>query len=273
MTRFLTRRRVLRVIAPTIVALGAGTAIAAGAIPSSDGTIQGCYNNDGGALRVIDTSNNECNEGETPLSWNQRGPQGATGPQGAKGDTGAQGPPGPPGPAGQDAGGSGDSGPSTSDIFLKLDGVDGESTAKGYENQIGLYAFSYGATQSGGAAGSSAKGTGAGAGKVSLSPFSVVKRIDSTSPTLFRDLATGKRFLTATITFVKPGGKPYLTYKFENVVLTSDQQSGSAGGGAGTESLTMDASKVTITYRRYDENGKATDKVASYDLKTNKATR
>jgi hypothetical protein len=60
-----------------VVALG-GVAIAS--IPSSDGTIHGCYNGQG-QLRVIDTeSGASCVPGETALNWNQTGPAGPPGP-------------------------------------------------------------------------------------------------------------------------------------------------------------------------------------------------
>ena len=66
-------KRAVQIALPTAAALGAGAAIAAGAIPGSDGTITGCYNSKTengvpqdifiddqpeapGALRVIDPS-------------------------------------------------------------------------------------------------------------------------------------------------------------------------------------------------------------------------
>ncbi|MGH2831528.1 MAG: hypothetical protein ACRDK2_02030, partial [Solirubrobacteraceae bacterium] len=115
-------RRALKLALPTAAALGAGAAIAVGAIPGSDGTITGCYaspnpatNSDGfpnnvtingvteppGALRVIDPSlpktvgppgrqdipnpAAQCNTEETQITWNQKGP---AGPQGATGAAG-----------------------------------------------------------------------------------------------------------------------------------------------------------------------------------------
>jgi hypothetical protein len=84
-----------------VLVLAAGAAVATGAIPSgSDGVIHACHEKAGlltdqGDLRVIDKeSGQSCRNNEIPLSWNQRGPQGATGPQGPQG---APGPPGPPG--------------------------------------------------------------------------------------------------------------------------------------------------------------------------------
>jgi hypothetical protein len=84
------------------LALGlSGAAVAS--VPAPDGQIHGCYDAKG-SLRVTDTADpskmGACDDKETPLAWNQTGPQGPAGPQGAKGATGAQGPQGPQGPAG-----------------------------------------------------------------------------------------------------------------------------------------------------------------------------
>jgi hypothetical protein len=92
-----------------IIAVAVGTLALAGAvtyatIPDSAGVVNGCYTRLTGALRVIDTGAGQtCLRFETPISWNQVGPQGpagATGPQGAQGPQGVQGDPGPAGPAG-----------------------------------------------------------------------------------------------------------------------------------------------------------------------------
>lgn len=99
------------------VAVSGGVAYATGAIPSSNGTINGCYNQQNGSLRVIDPASDTCQKQETAISWNQVGPKGDPGPQGPagpagpvgpKGDTGAVGPVGAQGPAGP----QGDRGPS-----------------------------------------------------------------------------------------------------------------------------------------------------------------
>ena len=87
-----------------LAALGGAAAVgtlAIAAVPSADGTINGCYGPLIGNLRIIDTSKGEsCKQGEQAISWNQKGQVGPAGPAGAKGATGATGPAGPVGPAG-----------------------------------------------------------------------------------------------------------------------------------------------------------------------------
>lgn len=77
-----------------LAAIG-GISVATGAIPSGDGTIHACYGKSGGAVRVIDAFVTNCKSGETALTWNQRGPQGAPGQNGQDGQDGAPGPRGP----------------------------------------------------------------------------------------------------------------------------------------------------------------------------------
>ena len=90
------------------VALGAGvaTAVTAASIPSSDGTITGCYVTASNSLKsfyLIDKqSGAHCPPGFTEISFNQHGQPGQPGPSGPSGPAGASGAPGAsgsPGPA------------------------------------------------------------------------------------------------------------------------------------------------------------------------------
>ena len=81
------------------------------------GTIQACYNDTNGNLRLVNSAS-DCRNHETAISWNiagapgvpgppgPQGPAGPAGPAGAQGPAGPQGDPGPqgpPGPAGSGA--------------------------------------------------------------------------------------------------------------------------------------------------------------------------
>lgn len=115
----LTSRPVLsRFIALTGIALLLGSIIIWASVPDSNGVIHGCYKNEQGGLRIIDTANEQCSSNETLLSWNQTGPQG---PQGIQGPAGPQGEPGPQGPQGPE-GATGATGPQ---------GVPGEAGPQG----------------------------------------------------------------------------------------------------------------------------------------------
>jgi hypothetical protein len=120
------RRRLLPVLAlAALLALSAAIGVASGAIPSSDGTINGCFAKSDGELRVIDKAKQQkCKASEQALNWNQKGLKGDPGPQGPKGDPGAPGPQGPKGDKGE---------PGVGTLTLRLAN---ESVPPGQEGQI-----------------------------------------------------------------------------------------------------------------------------------------
>ena len=73
------------------------------------------------------------------------------------------------------------------DAFIKIPGVDGESTRKGFEKQIAILSFSLGASNPS----SIGAGGGGGAGKASISSFNLMKHSDITSPLLFQACCQG----------------------------------------------------------------------------------
>ena len=148
---------------------------------------------------------------------------GATGAPGAKGDTGA---PGLDGAILGDTTFSIQSGGHTQ-LFLKLDGVTGGSTAKEAKDAIGLKLFAAGAEKPVSNIGSAS--TGAGAGKVQVQTFEFIKSIDKTSPGLFRDLSTGHVFKDAAVDVFSTSAKQATevgAYKLTDVVIKNIAQSG-----------------------------------------------
>src|SRR5437868_2371794 len=99
------------------------------------------------------------------------------------------------------------------DAFIKLPDIEGESKRKGFEGQIAILSFSFGASNPS----SIGSGGGGGAGKVSLSSFNLMKLSDTTSPVLFQKCCTGDHFAKATVTLNKAGGTApldFLVYEF-----------------------------------------------------------
>jgi type VI secretion system secreted protein Hcp len=167
------------------------------------------------------------------------------------------------------------------DTYLKLEGgttpVTGESTRTGFEGWIEIYSFSWGASNP------TTVGTGAtglSAGKVSVSSFNVMKKTESSSPTLFAACCTGSHFPKATVTLNKASGEKdkalaFLTYKFTDVMVESIQWSGSTGGDdTPTESVSFAFAKVEIMYQQQStEKGGQTKNIgASWDLTKAAAT-
>lgn len=155
------------------------------------------------------------------------------------------------------------------DAYLKIEGpeVKGEATAKGFEHQMMIYSFSWGASNPV----TFGQGTGGGAGKVSVSSFNVMKKSDAASPILFQACCEGHHYTKATVTLRKAGGSQinYLIYEFDTVFVESIQWSGSSGGDdTPTESLSLAYAKVTINYQPQTDKGAAEGKPirASWDV-------
>lgn len=142
------------------------------------------------------------------------------------------------------------------DAFLKFEkAIPGEATAKGFEGAIEILSFSFGASNS-----TNVVGGGSGSGKAILHDFSIMKKTDVASCTLFNKCCAGEHFNKATVSFRKAGGEQvvYMTYAFEEVFVTSIQWSGSSGGeDVPTESVSFNYKKVTITYNSQTKTGAA----------------
>jgi len=73
------------------------------------------------------------------------------------------------------------------DYFLKLDGIQGESTDSKHKNEIDIESWSWSQNNDG----SHAYGGGGGAGKVNMHDFSFSMKHNKASPKLFLACATG----------------------------------------------------------------------------------
>lgn len=110
------------------------------------------------------------------------------------------------------------------DYFLKLEGVDGESTDDCHKGEIEILSWSWGATN----AGAGAAGGGGGAGKVSMQDFHFTASSSKASPQLFLSAATGKHHKEAVPVVRKSGGKDQVDYykiTLSDVLISSYQAS------------------------------------------------
>ena len=156
------------------------------------------------------------------------------------------------------------------EIFLKLDGIDGESVKSGAEKQIEIFSFSNGASNPS----SVAFGTGSGAGKVDLSSLSLQKQLDVASPKLFLNCCNGTHIATGTMIVRESTGdkstQVYYQYDMKEVFVDSISWGGAAGGGKPSESLSLSCKSLQITYFPQDSTGKLGNKVvAGWDVSTN----
>ena len=156
------------------------------------------------------------------------------------------------------------------EIFLKLDGIEGESEKKGAENQIEIFSFSNGASNPS----SVAFGTGSGAGKVDLSSLSLQKQLDKSTPKLFLNCCNGTHITKGTMIVREATGddttQVYYQYDMTEVFVDSISWGGAAGGGKPSESLSLSCKSLQVTYFPQDSKGKLGNKiVAGWDVSKN----
>jgi type VI secretion system secreted protein Hcp len=155
------------------------------------------------------------------------------------------------------------------DAFLKIDGVDGESTRKGYEKQIPILSFSWGGSNPA----TIGVDGGGGAGKGVLSSLSIMKKSDASSPLIFQKCMEGEHIKSAKLTLMKAGGKApidFVVYELSIVYIDSVQYSGSQGGDdAPMESVSLTFGKMTYTFTPQTATGtKGSPVVGQWDITT-----
>ncbi|MFS0738587.1 type VI secretion system tube protein Hcp [Sphingomonas sp. 1P06PA] len=154
------------------------------------------------------------------------------------------------------------------DMFLKLEGIKGESTDKAHKEWIDILSFSFGVSQSG----TASMGGGAGAGKASFQDLSITKRADASTPMLMLNCAAGTHIKQADLVVRKAGGnqEEYYKVKMTNLLVSSFQNGGSDGDSVPIETLSMNYSKIEFEYRPQTEQGTlGPPSKAGWDLKQN----
>ena len=156
------------------------------------------------------------------------------------------------------------------DYFLKLDGIDGESTDAKHKNEIDVLSWSWGEANSG----ASGAGGGGGAGKVSMQDFHFVMRLQKASPKLMLACAKGDHIKSATLTARKANKtqQEFLSFKFSDVLVSSYQTGGSADANVHPlDQVSLRFAKIEIDYKETKADGTLGGSIkAGYDLKANK---
>lgn len=153
------------------------------------------------------------------------------------------------------------------DAFLKIDGIDGESTDSKHKDWIEVLSYSHGVTQQ--SAGSASSGGGRSAGRSDHQDFSIVKSLDKASPKLNLACCNGEHIKSVTLTLHRAGKDKvkYMEYKMSDVLVSSVRPGGSSKGG---EALPLE--EVSFNYGKmewiYTATNHATGKPEG-DVKTN----
>jgi type VI secretion system secreted protein Hcp len=138
------------------------------------------------------------------------------------------------------------------DMFLKLDTIQGDVTAKGHENEIQVYSWSWGVDHL-------SQGTAAGsmAGRPCVTELNLVKPMDKASTKLMGAVVGGQSVGKGKLTMRKSGEPPqdFFTFEMASVQVSSVQVSGS--GELPMESVSLRFPSATATYTPQNADGKA----------------
>jgi len=155
------------------------------------------------------------------------------------------------------------------DMYLELDGIQGESVASKYAGAIDVLAWSNGLSNPA----SFQAGAGGGSGKASFQDMSITKYLDSASPYLLLYTSTGQHIDSATLT-VRRGSETnplYFKVELKNIIVTSVSSGGSGGEDRLTENISLNFSEIRWTYYPIDARGNATTPITvGYNIAENK---
>ena len=156
------------------------------------------------------------------------------------------------------------------DYFLKLDGIDGESSDSKHKNEVDLESWNWGESQVGSHGGA---GGGGGAGKVSMQDFHFTTRTNKASPKLMLACATGEHIKKAVLVCRKAGKEQqeYLKITMSDCLVSSYQLGGSQGDVLPMDQVALNFAKIEFEYLPQKSDGSLDSKVVvGYDLKANK---
>ena len=168
------------------------------------------------------------------------------------------------------------------DIFLKLDGIEGESTTKGHAKEIELLSYD----QSIDATVPTTGGGGGGSGKSTFSGVRCRKLLDTASIPIALACASGRHIASARFAFRRPNPPlDFYVVTLEDVVVTHAGQCATTGaqsplafetlakspaGAALLEEVTLHFARIRWEYRPIGAKGQGLPPiVGGWDVKAN----
>ena len=139
------------------------------------------------------------------------------------------------------------------DMFMKLDGIKGESRDKTHGGEIDVLAWSWGLSNSG----TFHTGGGGGAGKANVQDLSFTKYVDAGSADLQLSCANGKHIAKGTLVVRKAGEEPleYIIIELSKILVSAVSTGGSGGEDRLVESVNLNFEEVHFTYWTQGEQG------------------
>ncbi|MFM0048147.1 Hcp family type VI secretion system effector [Caballeronia grimmiae] len=153
------------------------------------------------------------------------------------------------------------------DIFIKIDGISGESQDATHRDEIEAFSWHWNVSQ----ISNMHSGSGGGAGKASVSDLHFTHAIDRASPNLASYCAQGKHIPQVKLTMRKAGGNPLECYRIIMYDVIVTDVSPAAGGGQTLEHVALSFARVRKEYVVQSEIGGSQGTVtALIDVKENR---
>ena len=155
------------------------------------------------------------------------------------------------------------------DMFLKLEGIDGESIDFDHADEIDLLDWSWGMDQSG----TTHVGTGGGAGKVNVQDVTFTHYVDKASANVMKYICAGEHVPEAILTCRKAGGTPleYFVLTMTNCIISAISISGSKDSERVVENITLNFQEFEAKYQAQNAEGAAEggEILAAYNMAEN----
>lgn len=133
--------------------------------------------------------------------------------------------------------------------YIKIDGIDGASSASKHKGEIEVLSFSWGIKNS-----ATSGGGGGGSGKAEVSDFSFTKEVARDSPELFVSVCTGEHHKQAVLTVeglstnAKGASQSFYKVTFEDVLISGVSLAGQ-NESVPLEQVSLNFAKVKIEFR------------------------
>lgn len=157
----------------------------------------------------------------------------------------------------------------STDLFLKIDGITGESQDSNHKGWIAIESFTWGASQPG----NMSVGGGGGAGKVQYRDLSVQALMDKATPAIMRYVSNGKHINKVELSVCKAGGSQieYCRITLEDVLITHLIFNGTTQRDLIGVSYQFQASKVQTQYwEQSASGGKGAETQSGWNIKANR---
>lgn len=156
------------------------------------------------------------------------------------------------------------------DTFIKIDGIEGESTDDKHAGWIEVVSYTSGVNQKSSATASSVGG--GSSERADFDDFTFVKQLDKASPKLALACADGTHINTIIVEICRAGTEKvkYMEYKMSNCIISSVKNAG-GGGDFPSESVTINFGKIEWAYtvQKRQGGGAAGNVAGGWDLQKN----